>query len=192
MLGAGSRAVLLDFDGTLVDITLRRRESIRVAIDSLVSQTGGQPTVDEIAIRIREVIEERFLLDLDTTFEGAREMLSNFKNRTGLAIVVYSARQKEQELLAQIFRLGLAGEFDFVATTAGQKKSVDKLREKIGDLTIVAAAGDSREDFELAQDLGCPFIRVSASGDDDVEWDWGGNPARDMYALYARLLEAVL
>jgi phosphoglycolate phosphatase len=180
--------VVLDFDGTLVDVRERHYDTYRSTTEAL----GGRPLGPDgywtrkrrgrgwagilAASRIAAGAERRFVerfvaeietperLRLDRLFPGALEALTALRRR-GDSLVLLSLRRSASRLDQQLAWLGIAGEFDRVRTghsqPSGQRDKLQLIRE-LGIRPPAAVVGDTEADVLAARELGLPSIAVAS------------------------------
>jgi phosphoglycolate phosphatase-like HAD superfamily hydrolase len=189
--GAATNArltVVLDFDGTLVDVHERHYDTYRSTTEAL----GGRPldpggywerkrrgqgwagilAASRIAATDEQRFVERFVagieaperLRLDRLFPGAREALTALR-RGGDRLVLLSLRRSATGLERQLEWLGITGEFDRVRSghsrASGRHDKVRLIRE-LGIGPPAAAVGDTEADVLAARELGLPAIAVAS------------------------------
>jgi phosphoglycolate phosphatase-like HAD superfamily hydrolase len=180
--------VVLDFDGTLVDVRQRHYDTYRSATEAL----GGRPldpgdywerkrrgqgwapilAGSRIAAGAERPFVERFVaeieaperLRLDTLFPGALEALAALR-ACGDRLVLLSLRRSASGLERQLDWLGIAGEFDRVRSgRSGAGGEDDKLRllRELGIGPPAAVVGDTEADVLAARELGLPAVAVAS------------------------------
>ena len=147
--------VIFDVDGTLLDVSVRRKLARLLASEFRVNdlETDSDLTV-------RNFMEERSLLASDRVYEGIVTLLDELYRIDNLKLAVYTARQKRPELLDQLENLGLIQYFSLVINTGGAPKSHKDLQ--IGDISgnVLAYLGDTEEDREVSMRAGAHFISI--------------------------------
>jgi phosphoglycolate phosphatase len=189
--GAATNArltVVLDFDGTLVDVRERHDDTYRSTTEALRGRPldaaeywerkrRGQVWAGILAASgIAAADERRFLehfvagieaperLRLDRLFPWALQALAALR-RGGDRLVLLSLRRSASGLERQLGWLGIAGEFDHVRSGhSGASGKDDKLRliRELGIGPPAAVVGDTEADVLAATELGLPAIALAS------------------------------
>lgn len=190
------KAVVFDFDGTLVDHSSRRLIARKLASSALDDSGLADSTPARPSQSVRDLIELPELVALDVLHPGVHYLLKSLSSTLGLKVVIYSARQFKDLLLDQIEAYELTNLVDHIVTSEGRAKSCSDLVHQLPEIDFVMMAGDSREDLEVAEGLKVPFVRVqmedSANGVSSQQSDWGGSAVGSMEDLYGRIYATII
>ena len=205
-------AAILDVDGTLVDSNYQhalawfralREHDVTVPIwrlhrligvggDQFVERAAGPDVEERLGDAIREAEGERYgeLIDEVVTFEGARELLIELRERGHGPVLASSAKQEDTEHYIEL--LDAADLIEGYTTSADVERTkphpdlVATAMQKAGELSAVMV-GDSTWDVEAASRAGIKTIAVLTGGFSEAELRAAG--AVDVFESLAELRE---
>ncbi len=186
------QAIILDFDGTIVDFSLRSYQCYLHCLDALdirehlpfsdywamkrarapmhVILGNHAPRIEAYHTLWMNTIEQPAFLLLDRLIPGAFDWLQKAQETHFLFLL--SKRQFADRLLQELERLRIAPFFSrvLVVSHATGKKSVEIRRQPdFHDLSFAFWVGDTEEDIQSAHEIGIPAIAV-ASGVRNEDW----------------------
>ena len=187
-------AAILDVDGTLVDsnyqhavawfrafrehdLTLpiwRLHRLIGVGGDQFVSRAAGDEVEERLGDAIRDSEARLYgeLIDEVVSFEGARELIAELRDRDHPVVLASSAKEHETEHYIELLEAGeLIEAFTTSADVERTKPEPDLVAtamRKAGELSAVMV-GDSTWDVEAARRAGLKTIAVLTGGFSEAE-----------------------
>lgn len=180
--------IVLDFDGTLTDISKRHYK----VFESVVQQLGGAPIKkdkywamkrenlpwSEILVESKlltkdekfflrdftDLIEQPQMLEIDELLPGAKDTLESLS--TDYELILVSLRRQHNNLINQLNKLGVTKYFTRILsghsdTTEGVLKKKASVLQDQGIANIACVVGDTEADVSTAAQLGVPSIAIT-------------------------------